>query len=126
MREREREYVVWTVLYCTLYLYLLQIGKGQVPHQDEAEEVSVYDIKDHPDYKFRPGHVVVRVGGYEVGGRTPMCSTVMGWRDCIRKGILGACVWFQVWVWMCGGGERGSWMPWHYRRPPGDFYHHKV
>lgn len=25
----------------------------------------MYDVKDHPDYKFRPGHVVVRVGGYE-------------------------------------------------------------
>ncbi len=30
-----------------------------------SEEMSVYDIKDHPDYKFRPGHVVVRVGGHE-------------------------------------------------------------
>ena len=35
------------------------------------EEVSVYDIKDHPDYKFRPGHVVVRVGGFKV------CSTML-------------------------------------------------
>ena len=31
-----------------------------------SEEMSVYDIKDHADYKFRPGHVVVRVGGLEV------------------------------------------------------------
>lgn len=31
-----------------------------------SEEVSVYDIKDHSEFKFRPGHVVVRVGGYEV------------------------------------------------------------
>ena len=28
-------------------------------------EMSVYDIKDHPDYKFRPGQSVVRVGGFE-------------------------------------------------------------
>lgn len=28
-------------------------------------EMSVYDIKDHPDYKFRPGQNIVRVGGFE-------------------------------------------------------------
>ena len=28
--------------------------------------MSVYDVKDHGDYKFRPGHVAVRIGGYEV------------------------------------------------------------
>ncbi|BFZ03274.1 hypothetical protein BsWGS_06312 [Bradybaena similaris] len=28
-------------------------------------EVSVYDITDHPDYKFRPGQSIVRVGGFE-------------------------------------------------------------
>ena len=32
----------------------------------QPEEMSVYDIKDHPEYRFRPGHVVVRVGGYDV------------------------------------------------------------
>ena len=36
------------------------------PVQSTVEEASVYDIKDHMDYKFRPGRVVVRVGGYEV------------------------------------------------------------
>ncbi len=45
----------------------MQVGKGTRPEQTgQIEEVSVYDIKDHPDYRFRPGHVVVRVGGYEV------------------------------------------------------------
>ena len=32
----------------------------------DVREVSVYDIKEHPDYKFRMGQVVVRVGGFEV------------------------------------------------------------
>ena len=27
----------------------------------ETTEVSVYDLKDHPDFKFRPGSIVVRV-----------------------------------------------------------------
>jgi len=29
----------------------------------ETTEVSVYDLKDHPDFKFRPGSIVVRVAG---------------------------------------------------------------
>ena len=32
----------------------------------KESEVSVYDIHDHPDYKFRPGHSVIRVAGFEV------------------------------------------------------------
>ena len=27
----------------------------------ESSEVSVYDLKDHPDFKYRPGSIVVRV-----------------------------------------------------------------
>ena len=34
------------------------------PQEVSCEEVSVYDVKDHMDYKFRPGHVVVRIGGH--------------------------------------------------------------
>lgn len=30
------------------------------------EEMSVYDVKDHMEYKFRPGYVVVRIGGYDI------------------------------------------------------------
>ena len=30
---------------------------------EEDYEMSVYDLKDHPDYKFRPGLSVVPVGG---------------------------------------------------------------
>ena len=31
------------------------------PVVTETAEVSVYDLKDHPDFKFRPGSIVVRV-----------------------------------------------------------------
>ena len=30
------------------------------------EEVSVYDLKDHEHYKYRPGAQVLRVGGDQV------------------------------------------------------------
>lgn len=42
------------------HIHLLS-SKGSSPTHVSTEELSVYDIKDHPDYKFRPGHVVVRV-----------------------------------------------------------------
>uniref|UniRef100_T1JBM6 Probable D-lactate dehydrogenase, mitochondrial n=1 Tax=Strigamia maritima TaxID=126957 RepID=T1JBM6_STRMM len=29
------------------------------------QEVSVYDLKDHPDFKYRPGSVVIRVANFE-------------------------------------------------------------
>ncbi|GFN78191.1 ubiquitin-conjugating enzyme e2 o, partial [Plakobranchus ocellatus] len=42
------------------------VGKASEPTVVERNvEMSVYDIKDHPDYKFRPGQSVVRVGGFE-------------------------------------------------------------
>lgn len=31
------------------------------------QEVSVYDIKDHPDFKYRPASCVIRVANFEVG-----------------------------------------------------------
>ena len=56
-----------------------QVGKNNKPDQSiVSEEVSVYDIKDHPDYKFRPGHVVVRVGGYEVCSRLALADLARG------------------------------------------------
>jgi len=36
------------------------------PESTEPVELSVFDIKDHPDYKFRCGSTVLRVGGFEV------------------------------------------------------------
>jgi len=33
----------------------------QRPKQLEEEEMSVYDIKDHPDFRFRPGTIVFRI-----------------------------------------------------------------
>lgn len=31
----------------------------------EKNEVSVYDLKDHPDFQYRPGTVVIRVANFE-------------------------------------------------------------
>ncbi|KAK8758140.1 hypothetical protein V5799_004223 [Amblyomma americanum] len=40
---------------------------GADPHPEELgmEEVSVYDIKDHPDFKYRPASCVIRVANFE-------------------------------------------------------------
>lgn len=37
----------------------------------EMEEMSVYDIRDHPEFRFRPGTIVIRVGG---NSSSPECS----------------------------------------------------
>lgn len=36
----------------------------------EAVEVSAYDLKDHPDFKFRPAQTVIRVTEIQVGNHT--------------------------------------------------------
>ncbi|KAK7004416.1 E2/E3 hybrid ubiquitin-protein ligase UBE2O [Biomphalaria glabrata] len=52
---------------CIVHWYkAYDIGKANKPTLVEGNcEISVYDIKDHPDYKYRPGHSIVRVGGFE-------------------------------------------------------------
>lgn len=35
------------------------------PQLLEQNEVSVYDLKDHPDFQYRPGTVVIRVANFE-------------------------------------------------------------
>lgn len=46
---------------CMVNWYRIENGSN-VRTSDRPDEVSVYDIKDHPDYKFRPGDIVVAVG----------------------------------------------------------------
>ncbi|OWF39374.1 Ubiquitin-conjugating enzyme E2 O [Mizuhopecten yessoensis] len=44
------------------WMKTVDIAKGEKPDEDvPVTEVSVYDIKDHTDFKFRPGHTVIRV-----------------------------------------------------------------
>ncbi|KAF4519954.1 hypothetical protein B566_EDAN005453 [Ephemera danica] len=43
-----------------------------VPMLIEDKEVSVYDLKDHPDFQYRPGTVVIRVANFE--GEDALCT----------------------------------------------------
>ena len=91
------------------------------------EEVSVFELKDHPDFNFRPGISVVRVGGFEVvgeggvgrGGREVCWGRFWrGW--CVGEGFGGGGVlgkvlegvvcWGRFWRGWCVGegfGEGG-------------------
>ncbi|KAK3607162.1 hypothetical protein CHS0354_004422 [Potamilus streckersoni] len=40
-------------------------GQCSRPEESEPVEVSVYDIKDHPDFTFRPAITVIRISGFE-------------------------------------------------------------
>ncbi|CAH1793495.1 unnamed protein product [Owenia fusiformis] len=51
---------------CTIHwMTPYETGKGTRPTYVGHEEVSVYDIKDHEDYSYRPGTVVVRIASSE-------------------------------------------------------------
>ncbi|XP_052069646.1 (E3-independent) E2 ubiquitin-conjugating enzyme UBE2O-like [Mytilus californianus] len=52
---------------CMVNWYKLENGCN-IKTSDSPEEVSVYDIKDHPEYKFRPGDIVVAVGDPKKSG----------------------------------------------------------
>ncbi|KAL3877586.1 hypothetical protein ACJMK2_035282 [Sinanodonta woodiana] len=40
-------------------------GNCNRPEESEPVEISVYDIKDHPDFTFRPANTVIRIAGFE-------------------------------------------------------------
>ena len=46
---------------------------------ESSEEVSVYDIKDHPDYRFRPGDIVVAVGDPNVRYGSKYTTLIKTW-----------------------------------------------
>ncbi|XP_067123691.1 (E3-independent) E2 ubiquitin-conjugating enzyme isoform X1 [Centruroides vittatus] len=52
-------------------------GSEPVPEELNNQEVSVYDIKDHPDFRYRPGSCVIRVANFQVGVHSdtdPYCT----------------------------------------------------
>lgn len=42
------------------------------PIKLDQSEVSVYDLKDHPDFQYRPGTVTIRVANFE--GEDATCT----------------------------------------------------
>lgn len=69
-------------------------------------DVSVYDLKDHPDFKYRPASIVIRVANYETAG----CG--MGAGQVLDNHPSG-----QVSVWWAGPGEGSTVTCW-----PQDLY----
>lgn len=58
--------VILIVLMCFIFQSSCLINHFYSPEVLSEEEVSVYDIKDHPDFKYRPGSCVIRVVNSEV------------------------------------------------------------
>ncbi|XP_060073669.1 (E3-independent) E2 ubiquitin-conjugating enzyme-like [Ylistrum balloti] len=60
------------------WMKTVDIAKGERPDETvPTTEVSVYDIKDHSDFKFRPGHTVIRVAEpSNVSDNTPAVGQV--------------------------------------------------
>lgn len=47
-------------------------SEDPMPTKLEQNEVSVYDLKDHPDFQYRPGTVAIRVANFE--GEDATCT----------------------------------------------------
>ena len=62
--------------------------------------MSVYDLKDHPDFKYRPGSIVIRVANYggedsgfgagQVLDIQPNGQVAVWWADT-EEGVTAAC-----------------------------------
>lgn len=52
--------IIWFQLFVNVSLLLIFS-----PAMLEKNEVSVYDLKDHPDFEYRPETVVIRVANFE-------------------------------------------------------------
>jgi hypothetical protein len=55
-------------------------------------EISVYDIHEHPDYKFRPGYSVIRVAGFEVS----LLTYTAGYLRVEKKGLKTGYNWLRL------------------------------
>jgi hypothetical protein len=55
-------FCIWVIVVITVITPALLIFS---PAMLEESEVSVYDLKDHPDFQYRPGTVVIRVANFE-------------------------------------------------------------
>jgi ubiquitin-conjugating enzyme E2 O len=75
----------------TAVIQWLEYNPDEPPKQKELESVSVYDIKDHPDFQFRPGSCVIKIQS-EGSGDFQADSSV---GQVIRVHVSGQleCVW---------------------------------
>ncbi|CAH0395025.1 unnamed protein product [Bemisia tabaci] len=69
-----------------------------VPSLVQENEMSVYDLKDHPDFQFRPGDVVVRLGNVDNEHQNATAGQIL---DIYPEG--------QVYVWWAEGFKTMSW-----------------
>ena len=53
----------------------------------DEDEVSVYDVKDHMEYNFRPGQVAVRIGCYDSAAAAQVSRCVKGSLDEKIRGL---------------------------------------
>lgn len=47
------------------YHYYISVILSASPQLLNQQEMSVYDLRDHPDFRYRPGSVVIRVANFE-------------------------------------------------------------
>jgi len=70
------------------------LGQEMEPHQLETVQLSVYDLKDHPDFQYRPGTVAMRIANFDPNKHGACVGQV---RFCIKvtsplgQGVVRHC-----------------------------------
>ncbi|XP_043944973.1 (E3-independent) E2 ubiquitin-conjugating enzyme [Protopterus annectens] len=68
---------------CVVKWFKLQPSGSDVEVIRKEDDVSVYDIADHPDFRFRTTDIVIRIGNAENGGPPKVDEPSVGQVSCV-------------------------------------------
>jgi ubiquitin-conjugating enzyme E2 O len=71
----------------------------------DVSEEPVYDLSDHPDFKYRPGSVVIRVANFPTSTGNESSKSSAG--SCGQ--VLDNCTSGEVEVWWVDGSISKTW-----------------
>ena len=86
---------------CSMMLFVFLFR----PKKLEITEEPVYDLTDHPDFKYRPGSVVIRVTNFPVPSENDSPKSGSG---CCGQ-VMDNCATGEVEVWWVDGTISRTW-----------------
>ena len=79
------------------------------PEKLRLSEEPVYDLRDHPDFKYRPGSVVIRVANFPDKPATENEENAKPDMNCFGGQVLDNCTSGEVSVWWVDGSISTTW-----------------
>ena len=77
------------------------------PEKSELTEEPVYDLRDHPDFKYRPGSVVIRVANFPES--TENEESKKSDANCFGGQVLDILTTGEISVWWVDGSVSLTW-----------------